>query len=712
MSTEQQSNNNSSHELSVIDFVIIGIYLIVIVIVGLLASVLQKWLERRERGGQEHQQRLEEGLSTQEQDDITQNALQMERKQKFDEFFLGGRSIPWWALACSGMSSNLDVSGTMINVALIYAFGVSGMWIELRGGLTLALCFMMAFLGKWYRRSEVATSSEWMVLRFGNGREGSIARLATVISMIILAIGNIIYFSVGSGKFIAQFLSIPNWLGIRQEFWASLLMIIIAMLYTVTSGLSGVVWTDVFQGFFIFIAIFIVCVKGFIDIKIPSTFTLSAPLRDGTYFMYNTTWTAWKNPIPDWQYHFPPQSTYSSYNMFGVAIMLYCTKLMIEGFGGQTSYGEQRYFAAKSEKEAGILTGLWIILLSFRWPFIITIVLYGIYFGNGYGGSVIEDPEVVLPRVIATMMPSGLKGIIVGAMMSAAMSTFDSIVNAASATFTKDIYLAFIHKDASPRVLLFVGRLSGILMVTIGMLASLLIKNINEIWGWVTMALGAGLQVPLLMRFYWWRVNGYGYAGGLLIGTLSAISLKLILTLVNYELPEYYIFVIISGISFVAIVTVSLLTPRTDDEILLRFYAKVRPFGFWHPYKSRVANPLQKHLKKESICDIATLGVALPWQLLNYLFFISLALQSWLLFGIITPILIIAYIILYFLWLRRLLNPEIVTIEDEDIIHKNDDTKHKEDDTKHKGGDKATEMEEYDITEDYKQELISISNDN
>jgi hypothetical protein len=299
------------------------------------------------------------------------------------------------------------------------------------------------------------------------------------------------------------------------------------------------------------------------------------------------------------------------------------------------------------------------------------------------------------------------------------MSTFDSIVNAASATFTKDIYLAFIHKNASPRVLLFVGRLSSILMVTIGMLASLLIKNINEIWGWVTMALGAGLQVPLLMRFYWWRVNGYGYAGGLLIGTLSAISLKLILTLVNYDLPEYYIFVIISAISFVAIVTVSLLTPRTDDEILLKFYAKVRPFGFWHPYKSRVANPLQKHLKKESICDIATLGVALPWQLLNYLFFITLALQSWLLFGIITPILIIAYIILYFLWLRRLLNPEIVTIEDEDIVHKNDDTKHKEDDTKHKGddtkhkgGDKATEMEEYDITEDYKQELISISNDN
>jgi SSS family solute:Na+ symporter len=70
--------------------------------------------------------------------------------------------------------------------------------------------------------------------------------------------------------------------------------------------------------------------------------------------------------------------------------------------------------------------------------------------------------------------------VIVGAMMSAAMSTFGGTVNAASATFIKDIYLAFIHKNASPRVLLYMGRHSGILMVLICMLASLLIRDIKK----------------------------------------------------------------------------------------------------------------------------------------------------------------------------------------------------------------------------------------
>lgn len=102
---QQNNNNNNTHELSVIDFVIIGIYLAVIVIVGMLASVLQKWLEKRQRRGQEHQQRLEEGLPDQE--DTTQDAVQMERKQKFDEFFLGGRSIPWWV--CVSLSLSLSI---------------------------------------------------------------------------------------------------------------------------------------------------------------------------------------------------------------------------------------------------------------------------------------------------------------------------------------------------------------------------------------------------------------------------------------------------------------------------------------------------------------------------------------------------------------------------------------------------------------------------
>src|SRR6056297_94847 len=81
--------------------------------------------------------------------------LQRKAGESIDSFFLGDNDIPWWALGASGMASNLDVSGTMIIAALIYAMGVQGFYIEIRGGVVLLLAFFMIFMGKWNRRASV-----------------------------------------------------------------------------------------------------------------------------------------------------------------------------------------------------------------------------------------------------------------------------------------------------------------------------------------------------------------------------------------------------------------------------------------------------------------------------------------------------------------------------------------------------------------------------
>ena len=77
-----------------------------------------------------------------------------------DSYFLGNRNLPWWALGASGMSSNLDISGTMIIVALVYAIGAKGFYIEIRGGVTLIMAFLMIFMGEWNRRAGVMTLAE------------------------------------------------------------------------------------------------------------------------------------------------------------------------------------------------------------------------------------------------------------------------------------------------------------------------------------------------------------------------------------------------------------------------------------------------------------------------------------------------------------------------------------------------------------------------
>ena len=136
--------------------------------------------------------------------------MQKKASESITSYFLGDKSLPWWALASSGMASNLDLSGTMIIVALVYALGANGFYIELRGGVVLIMAFLTAFMGKWNRRANVMTLAEWMEFRFGSGPEGRLARLVTAITSLLFTIAMVTYFAIGGGKFLDKFLGIPS----------------------------------------------------------------------------------------------------------------------------------------------------------------------------------------------------------------------------------------------------------------------------------------------------------------------------------------------------------------------------------------------------------------------------------------------------------------------------------------------------------------------
>ena len=163
-----------------------------------------------------------------------------------------------------------------------------------------------------------------------------------------MTVAMITYFAIGSGKFVSEFLGIPAFMGLEPQFWAAVMMIVLAMIYTVASGLYGVVWTDVFQGFLIFGTIIYVCVLAFTQFTLPDTFMVSVPLRDGDFQAIETTKEAWTSLVPPWEMNFAPESAYSIYNLFGVAIMFYLIKVIIEGSGGTSQYMIQRFFASRN----------------------------------------------------------------------------------------------------------------------------------------------------------------------------------------------------------------------------------------------------------------------------------------------------------------------------------------------------------------------------
>jgi Na+/proline symporter len=592
-----------------IDFTIVGIYILALVFVGL--------------------------------------HFQRKASQGIDSYFLGNRSLPWWALGASGMSSNLDISGTMIIVALVYAIGAKGFYIEIRGGVTLIMAFLMIFMGKWNRRAQVMTLAEWMQFRFGDDNEGKTARFITAVTSIIVTIAMITYFAIGGGKFLDKFLGIPGFLGLPSEFWAAAVLIGIAMIYTVASGLYGVIWTDVFQGLLIFATIVYIAIRA-LGITLPDEFMVSMPLKEtagGGFKAYLTNYREWTSIIPKWNLNIDSESVYSMYNLFGIAIMFYVFKVVIEGSGGTGNYMIQRYFAAKNDREAGLLSLFWTFLLSFRWPFIGAMAIWGVHLAGQ-----ISDPEMVLPMVVATL-PVGIKGFLVAGLMAAAMSTFDSTVNAGAAYWVKDIYLQHINPNADNKKQMRQSYLASIIIVVLGLLLMLVIKNINEIWGWITMSIGAGMIVPQLVRWYWWRLNGYGYAIGMATGTVAAIVWKLVMP---EGTEEYFAFIFSAGLSLAGTIIGTLLTKPTDEKVLSNFYKITRPFGFWKPIREKFSEKFLSKVDAENHRDIFSIFFAVPWQICLFLMWMMFVMKRWDNFVVMLIFTVILSVILYFSWFRHL----------------------------------------------------------
>lgn len=556
-----------------------------------------------------------------------------------DAYFLGDRNLPWWALGASGMASNVDLSGTMIIAGLIYALGTKGFFIEFRGGIVLIMAFFMVFMGKWNRRARVMTVAEWMKFRFGSGREGNIARLLSASANIVFAIGTISYFAIGGGKFFGEFFGIDERTG-------TIILILVTTLYTMASGLYGVVWTDVFQGFLIIIAVLAICFIAFNTVTLPEQFAVSVPMANGGFKQIQTTFTEWSSLMPEMKLDL--EGSYSVFNLLGLTVMLYLVKTALEGAGGAGGYITQRYFAAKNDREAGLLSLFWISLLSFRWPLVASFAVLGIY--HGMHGHVISDPELVVPVVIREYVPVGIKGLIVTGFLAAAMSTFTAIINAAAAYWVKDIFQAYIRPKASERQLVVQSRVASAVIVVLGVLFSFNITNINEIWGWLSLGLGAGLAIPLVFRWFWWRFNGYGFALGTFCGMSAAIVTKLFLPLA----PEYVSFFIPAAASFLGCLLGALLTPATDHTVLENFYNVTRPFGFWKKISSGLPSEDREAINRENRSDILSTMFAVPWQVTFFMTGMLLVMKSWENFFLSLAALLLLSVGLYAFWFSKL----------------------------------------------------------
>jgi Na+/proline symporter len=641
--------------LNPVDLVIVGAYLVLTLVLGL-------WLRRR-------------------------------ATQSLEHYYLGGRQLPWPLLGISGMTNWFDLTGTMIITSFLFLLGPRGLYIEFRGGAVLALAFMLLWTGKWFRRSGCMTGPEWYAFRFGSGRSATILRVISALFGIVFTVGLLAYLVRGTSLFLGFF--IPS-----APLAATIFLMVLSVVYTMLSGFYGVVINDLLQGALIVIACIVVSVLAFQ--LVPGAEEIGAAA------MRVTGNPEWLNSFPGMHTFMPPG--YEAYEALLMVAGFYLVRSMLDGGGAGD---DSRYFAARNDRECGLLTLLQGFTIAFRWPMMMGFAVIGIFLvadllpdrprveeaaalvkanapalaasdwhtftmnvanfpeqhpelaGQlettlgarwrdalpliGFQGAV--NPELVLPAVMKHSLLPGIRGLVLVAMLAAMMSTLSGTVNGVgSAMFVRDIYQNILRPHARNRELIFASYGATAGIVIIGFYLGLAARNINHLWGWLMMGFAAGALAPKLLRLYWWRCNAWGCATGIGVGGSAAVVQRLWWP----ELAEWKIFLVTLGLGFLGVVVGSLCTAATATDTVRAFYRRTRPFGLWAPFWKELSPSEKIVWRKEHRGDQIALPFTLLAQITLFLLPMQLVLHAYVDFWKTLPLFGLGAAGMYWFWWRNL----------------------------------------------------------
>jgi len=602
--------------------------------------------------------------------------LSKRASKNLDSYFLAGKSLPWYVIGTSHGASGFDITGTMWFVAMLFTYGLKAAFIPWIWPLFDRI-FRQVYLGPWVRRSNVLTGAEWMRTRFGSGLAGSLSHISVVLYALILTVAFLGYAFVGIGKFTEVFFP---WNLAAGSFSSAdmyaLILLTITTAYLLLGGWYSVVLTDLIQFALLTIASIFIAI---VAINKVSPEMLSKFVPEG----WNELFFGWKLNL-DWSGRIEQLNdniVKDGYSLFGVVIMMCLLKGLLISMAGPTAgYGMQHVLSTRSPREAA-LENWWmsVVQLVPRFLMITGIAVLGlVYFspevkqmlaaGEGF------DFEKILPHVIAGYIPVGLVGILLAGLLAAFMSTFDSTINAGAAYIVNDVYKRYINPNSSQKTYVRLGYASTVALLIIGIFVGLRMQSIDQITKWIAAALYGGYVVPNLLKWHWWRFNGYGYFAGMIAGVAGGLLFsKLIPPLLEplhsalALLPDaLLIFPFIVIFSAAASVVVCLKTPPEKDDVLESFYRTVRPWGFWKPvYRSLLEKYPDLKANTNFRRDAFNVANGIVWQLTLNIIPICIIIGQYRTMWISIIVLVVTSVIMKFSWYDKLGPGQMYMTEDK-----------------------------------------------
>ena len=485
-----------------------------------------------------------------------------------NEYFLSGRSMPWWLLGLSMVATTFSTDTPNLVTDIVRSNGVSGNWVWWAFLITgLLTVFVYA---KLWRKSNVSTDLEFYELRYG-GKPASFLRkfrsiyLGIIFNVITMSAVTLAAIKIGS-------------IMLGLEPWQT---VITAGLVTVTfsaiGGFKGVVYTDVI--------LFFVAMGGAIGAAV---YLVNLPEVGGIESLLSNENVINKISIlPD-------------FNDTEALIALLIIPLAVQWWSswypgaepGGGGYIAQRMFAAKNENHAIGATFFFNIMhYALRpWPWILVALASLVVFPdlesiqNAFP-NITQDKlgnDLAYPAML-TKLPTGLLGIVLASLISAYMSTISTQLNWGSSYIVYDFYQTQINPDATQKQLVAVGRISTVLLMVLSTLLALLLQNAMQLFN-LLLVFGAGTGLIFILRWFWWRINAWSeitamLASGLISLFLAIPSIKTSLFGLNGMMPGWAEFPFVVFVTTTLWLIVTYLTPSESTSVLRSFYKKIQPGG-------------------------------------------------------------------------------------------------------------------------------------
>ena len=526
--------------------------------------------------------------------------------KNLEEYFLAGRTLPGWKAGLSMSATQFAADTPLLVTGLLATAGIFGLWqLWIYAFTFLLIGFVLA--GAW-RRARVVTDAELVEVRYG-GNPAAVLRavkaiyLGTVVNCIALA-----WVLFAAAKIAEPFLLWNEWLpagalqpvvglvesvgvplalgGIDDpEVWIktannliSLVMILgITALYSTTGGLRSVAATDVVQ-----ITIMFFGTVAFTTIVVQEVGGLAA-MTDSVYQQFASGGPG--GIRPDEILAFTPDH---GKDVTSTVLSLLGVLWLINSISDGSGYLAQRSMACRTDRDARTAA----VVFTFS-RILITFLLW---LPLGIGLLVLFPPDPMLSadvlqaereatyaKGMAELLPVGLKGLMVTAMLAALASTVDTHLNWGSSYWTNDIYKRFVcqswrKKEPSGRELIWVARASNVLILVVALAIMTQLTSINQAWQ-INLLFGAGLGVVLVLRWIWWRMNAWAEIAAMLVS--SAVAPLLMLSFDDSQ-QALRLLLAATAATGAALIAVWLKGPE-DRRRLNVFHERVRPVGFWGP---------------------------------------------------------------------------------------------------------------------------------